>query len=148
MSWTLSKLTEAWAPRNPNFVGYACTSHFWNQSKPDWQLEKGADGKSLHPAHVDVPMMSVGGKSSWSTTFHTYGCLITPTDTVYYLDDIEVLRHPTNNISKTEPFFFLINYAIGGISGWHIDLARYGNQSDMWVDYVRVYSGADSASAQ
>ena len=36
----------------------------------------------------------------------------------------------------------MINYAIGGISGWHIDLARYGNQSDMWVDYVRSLSGA------
>ena len=32
-------------------------------------------------------------------------------------------------------------YAIGGLSGWHIDLNRYGNQSDMWIDYVRVYQG-------
>ena len=128
-------------PHNPNFIGYACTSHFWAQPKPAWTEEKGADGKPLHHGHADVPMMNLGGKSTWSTTFHTYGVLITPTDTVYYFDDIEVLRHPTGDVSKQEPIWFLINYAIGGISGWHIDLNRYGNQSDMWVDYVRVYQG-------
>ncbi|RYG68913.1 glycoside hydrolase family 16 protein, partial [bacterium] len=78
---------------------------------------------------------------SWSTTFHTYGCKITPTDTIYYLDDVEVFRHPSGEISKTQPHFFLINYAIGGISGWKIDLEREGNASDMYVDYVRVYQG-------
>ena len=129
-------------PHNPNFIGYATTTHFWNQPKPAWSTEKGPDGKLLHPSHADVPMMDLAGKSSWSTTFHTYGILITPTDTVYYFDDIEVLRHPTGELSKSLPFWFLINYAIGGISGWHIDLDRYGNQSDMWVDYVRVYQGA------
>ena len=33
----------------------------------------------------------------------------------------------------------MVNYAIGGISGWKIDLERYGNGSDMYVDYIRVY---------
>jgi hypothetical protein len=131
-------------PRNPNFVDYSCTSHFWAQPKPEWSTEKGADGKPLHPSHADVPMMTLGGKSSWSTTFHTYGLKVTATDTIYYFDDIEVLRHPTGDVSKQEPIWFLINYAIGGISGWHIDLARYGNQSDMWVDFVRVYQGDDT----
>jgi len=36
----------------------------------------------------------------------------------------------------------MINYAIGGISGWKIDLAREVDATDMWVDYVRVYQGA------
>ena len=31
--------------------------------------------------------------------------------------------------------------SIGGISGWPIDMERYGNESDMWVDWVRVYCG-------
>jgi hypothetical protein len=44
-------------------------------------------------------------------------------------------------VSKAAPFHFLINYAIGGISGWKIDLSREGNASDMWVDYVTVYQG-------
>ena len=127
--------------RNPNFLGYACTSHYWGQPKPDWSLQKGPDGKPLYHGHADVPMMTLGGKSTWSTTFHTYGVKITETETIYYLDNMEVLRHPSGELSKTRPFFFLINYAIGGISGWHIDLSRCGNQSDMWVDYVRVYQG-------
>jgi hypothetical protein len=91
--------------------------------------------------HIDVPMMELGGKSSWSTTFHTYGVKITPTDTIYYFDDLEVFRAPTRKISKTDSFWFLVNYAIGGISRWQIDLKRYGNVSDMCVDYIRVYQG-------
>jgi hypothetical protein len=85
-------------------------------------------------------MMELGGKSYWSSTFHTYGVSIGLEDTVYYLDDIEVFRHPTNEVSKKHPHCFLVNYAIGGISGWPIDLARYGDGSDMYVDYVRVYA--------
>ena len=34
---------------------------------------------------------------------------------------------------------FMVNYAIGGISGWKIDLERYANGSDMYIDYIRVY---------
>ena len=41
----------------------------------------------------------------------------------------------------TQPAWFLIDYAIGGISGWSIDMERYGNESDMWVDWVRVSCG-------
>jgi hypothetical protein len=122
---------------NPNGYGlYHVVSHFWGQ--------KGPDGKQLKlsvPTTKRIDMTQLGGKSSWSTTFHTYGLLVTQTDTVYYCDDVEVLRHPTNEISKTEGFAFLINYAIGGNSGWKIDLEREGYATDMWVDYVRVYQG-------
>jgi len=116
--------------KNPNHPGYSITSHFWNQKNPDGSKRKGVSKR--------VDMMDLGGKSYWSTTFHTYGLLIDTKDTVYYFDDIEVLRHPTNSKSL-QPHVFLINYAIGGISGWQIDLARYGNATDMYVDYVRVY---------
>lgn len=122
---------------NPNGHGlYEVTTHFWNQM--------GSDGKEIKlsvPSAKSVHMTDLGGGSSWSTTFHTYGLLVTPTDTAYYCDDIEVLRHPTQAVSKTARFHFLINYAIGGISGWKIDLKRDGDASDMWVDYVRVYHG-------
>ena len=122
---------------NPNGYGlYAATSHFWNQT--------GADGQPLKlsvPSDQRVDMTRIGGGSSWSTTFHTYGLLVTRTETVYSCDDVEVLRHPTNDVSKSAPFTFLINYAVGGISGWKIDLKREGDASDMWVDYVRVYHG-------
>lgn len=87
--------------------------------------------------------MELGGKSYWSTTFHTYGLYVGRDETIYYFDGIEVLRHTTNDISKEKPLFFLINYAIGGISGWPIDLERFGNASDMYVDYVRVFAEND-----
>jgi len=117
---------------NPNHPGYSIVSHFWRQKNPDGTNKKGFDTR--------VPMMELGGKSYWSTTFHTYAVHVGREETVYFLDDIEVLRHPSNSVSLRYPHFFMINYAIGGISRWPIDLERYGNGSDMWVDYVRVYA--------
>lgn len=119
---------------NPNHPGYSIVSHFWRQNHPDGSKKKAFSAKPQ--------IMELGGKSYWSATFHTYGVRVGLDETVYYFDDIEVLRHPTNDLSKTSPACFLINLAIGGISGWQIDLERYGNGSDMYVDYVRVFSEA------
>ena len=120
---------------------YHATTHFWGQPKPTWVTEKlkGPDGNP-YDAHKRVDTMQVGGKSSWSTTFHTYGFLVTPTESAYFLDDIEVLRHPSGKLAATLPISFILNLAVGG-GGWQPNLQRYGNQSDMWVDYVRVYQG-------
>ncbi len=123
---------------NPNHPGYSITSHFWNQAGPG--------GQPISPISKRVDILELGGHSYWSTTFHTYGVKVTQTDTIYYFDDIEVLRHATGPITKVEPSFFLINYAIGGISGWKINLEREGNASDMWVDYVRAYQGGPQSS--
>ncbi|WOO43597.1 glycoside hydrolase family 16 protein [Rubellicoccus peritrichatus] len=117
---------------NPNHPGYSIVSHFWKQ--------KNADGTPKKKFHIRPDIMNIGGKSYWSTTFHTYGVYVGLEETVYYFDDIEVLRHPTNNVSRDFPHYFLINYAIGGISRWPIDLSRYDEGSDMWVDYVRVFA--------
>jgi hypothetical protein len=119
---------------------YHATTHFWGKPDPDWSKAVGPDGKPLHPMWVVPETMLLGGKSSWSTTFHTYGLLVTKTETVYYFDNIEVDRQPVGENAKVLPMGFLIDYAMG--SGWPVDLARYGNQSDMWVDYVRLYQGA------
>lgn len=77
---------------------------------------------------------------AWYETSHTYGCKITPADTIYYCDNIEVGRHETMPLSRTRPLFFMINLATGG--GWPVDLSRYDGRVDIYVDYVRVYSGA------
>lgn len=116
---------------NPNHPGYSIVSHFWGQKKADGTPKKEYDRV--------IPIMELGGRSYWSTTFHTYAVYVDLENTVYYFDDIEVFRHPTNDESLN-PHIFLINYAIGGISGWPIDLERYGNGSDMYVDFVRVYA--------
>jgi hypothetical protein len=84
-------------------------------------------------------MMELAGGSYWSHTFHNYGVYIGLEETVYYFNNIEVLRHPTNDVSRDNPHCILANYAIGGISGWPVDLERYGNGSDMSIDYIRVY---------
>lgn len=139
-----------YGPRNPNHGGhYGITTHFWGQDKDprlSWSRQKLPDGSKnpdYKPPHLWADAMPVGGHSSWSWTFHTYGLLITEDETVYYLDDVEMLRHPTGPVTKSQNTWFLINYAIAGISGWPYDLERYGNESDMWVDWVRVYCGKE-----
>lgn len=118
--------------RHPNHPGYSIVSHFWRQTHPD--------GTPKRSVSTKVPIMKLGGQSYWSATFHTYAVRVGLEETFYYFDDLEVLRHPTNEVSRDQPHCFLVNYAIGGISGWPIDLERYGNGSDMWVDYLRVYA--------
>ncbi len=115
---------------NPNHPGYSIVSHFWGQTNPD------GTKKASFSARPNI--MELGGGSYWSTTSHTYGVRVDREETVYYFDDIEVLRHPTNDES-VNPHVLLANYAIGGISGWGIDLERYGNGSDMYIDYIRAY---------
>ncbi len=136
-------------PKNPNAGGrYSATAHFWKQPKPEWfdpKLPDGGANPRYRPHSFRADTLALGGGSAWSWTFHTYGLAVTESDTVYYFDDIEVGRHPTGPTSKAQPAWFLINYAIGGISGWPVDLERYGNRSDLWVDYVRVYSGRAQA---
>ena len=84
-------------------------------------------------------MYEIGSRSYWSTTFHTYGVKVTHDDTIYYLDNIEVHRHPTGEVAQMDAQYFLINLAIGGASRWSIDLERYGNETDMYVDWVRIF---------
>jgi len=121
-------------PHNPNSKGgYRVTSHFWNQ---------GIIGKVQKGVGKAVPLRTIGSGSAWFETFHTYGCKITATDTIYYCDDLEVARHPTGYISRSEPFFFMVNLAIGG-NGWPVDLSRCGGLADMYIDYIRVYGASN-----
>lgn len=68
--------------------------------------------------------------------FHVYGLKVTETDIIYYVDNREVWRSPTFDKAKG-PMYFLISMALGG--GWPIDLSRYGDAVDMYVDWVRVF---------
>ncbi len=118
-------------PGHPNSTVYHMVTHFWGQQDETGHPMKGFSRR--------VPTMDLGGKSYWSTTAHTYGVYIGTKETVYYFDNMEMLRHPSGPISAVTPAFFMVNYAVGGISGWPIDAKRYGNGADMWVDYIRVY---------
>ncbi len=122
-------------PREPNaFDTYMITPHCWNGGAAGKALET----RAFEGMHNPIRMRKFGIPSAWYETFHTYGCKITETDTIYYCDNIELGRHATFPVSKQTPLFFLINLATGG--GWPVDLSRYG-QADMYVDYVRVYQG-------
>ena len=99
-----------------------------------------AEAKAYAELHNPVSMKKHGLPSTWFETFHTYGCKITESDTIYYCDDVEVGRHQTLKVSKHQPLFFLVNLATGG--GWPVDLSRYHGKADMYVDYLRVYQGS------
>ncbi|HAO77526.1 MAG TPA: hypothetical protein DCQ92_00870 [Verrucomicrobia subdivision 3 bacterium] len=124
-------------PHEPNaHDSYMITPHCWDQGEAGKAIEKQAfDGM-----HSPIHLRKFGIDSTWFETFHTYGCKITETDTIYYCDNIEVGRHATLPRSKQSRFFFLINLATGG--GWPVDLSRYHGLADMYVDYVRVYQQA------
>ena len=124
-------------PHEPNaYDSYMITPHCWDQGEAGKAIEKQAFDGMHNPIH----MSKFGITSIWFETFHTYGCKITETDTIYYCDNIEVGRHATLPRSKQSRFFFLINLATGG--GWPVDLSRYNGLADMYVDYVRVYQQA------
>ena len=109
---------------------------------PGWdqgEAGKAAEKQAFVAMHNPVHMRKFGIPSTWFETFHTYGCKITETDTIYYCDNLEVGRHATLPLSRQKPFFFLINLATGG--GWPVDLTRYNGLADMYIDYVRVYQG-------
>ena len=117
-------------PHNPNQIGYWVTSHNWNQPGKQPGVYK----------QIEMTKLDGGSPATWWESFHTFGCKITDTDTIYYCDNVEVARHPTATLSKTDPYFFFINLAVGG-NGWPMDLSRYDGVIDMYVDYVRVYKG-------
>jgi len=128
-------------PHEPNAGDtYMICPHCWNQGAEGKAIEK----KAYEGMHNPIHMRKAGIPSTWFEAFHVYGCKITETDTIYYCDNIEVGRHATLPLSKERPFFFLINLATGG--GWPVNLSRYDGQADMYVDYVRVYSGAGGAN--
>jgi beta-glucanase (GH16 family) len=58
------------------------------------------------------------------------------------LDNIKVQKHANDYYAKKQPMYFLVNLATGG--GWETDLMRYDGIIDMYVDYIRVYSGAQT----
>lgn len=124
-----------WGDGNPNSTGYWVTTHYWDQ--------KDGQGNELKAPFRLVDMNAIGKRTSWSQEFHTYGVYVDKERTVYYLDDVPVLDSPTNSYSFKDAHVPIINYAIGGASGWKIDLERYGNRSNMYVDYLRVFSSAD-----
>jgi len=90
---------------NPNHEGYSLVSHFWGQIDETGNKKREYDKR--------VPIMDIGGRSYWSHTFHTYAVYIGFAETIYYFDDIEVMRHPTNDESRNYPHLSILNGKLG-----------------------------------
>ena len=79
-------------PGEPNaFDTYMVTPHCWDQG----EAGKAMETKAFEAMHNPIRMRKFGIPSTWYEAFHTYGCKITETDTIYYCDNIEVGRHAT-----------------------------------------------------
>jgi len=114
--------------RNPNApLIYEATPHTWGYH---------ANGTPSGNNHVY--MHKYGGGAGWAYIPHTYGLLVTRQDFVFYLDNVEVRRTPATPVAENHPMYFMVDLAIGG-NGWPVDLARYGNVVDMYVDFIRAY---------
>ncbi|MFD0674058.1 S-layer homology domain-containing protein [Cohnella sp. GCM10027633] len=100
----------------------ACQAKHWWAGNPE-----------SHATNCSSDNFAYGDSAS---TWHLYGTKITPTEVIYYIDNVEVWRHASFEQANT-PMYFMLNLALGG--GWPIDLAKYGDQIDMYVDYVRVF---------
>ncbi len=92
-----------------------------------WRAEESYEEKH----HGDSFTFSV---EKLSEKFNTYGALITPTDTIFYLNREEINRYPTFP-EHHQPMFILLNLALEN----NADLDALPSPQRMYVDYVRVY---------
>ena len=132
--WTMS--TEATTPRSTDQgeadvvelygddSSYTCrTTHNW--SKVAGQTNGKGDCRTIP------------GVDDWALAWHTYGVRISAAGTDYYLDGQKVMTHAAMR-QNAEPFYFMLDLAAG--NGKPIDLSPTGGVSDMYVDWVHVYT--------
>jgi len=97
---------------------------------------------TCHTTHSWGPVK--GGQKScgeqpldWAAEWHTYGVQVLDGRADFFVDGRKVAS--LAELSHTdEPFFFMLDLATGG--GWPVDLAATGQTSDLYVDWVRVYT--------
>lgn len=77
--------------------------------------------------------------SDVSTAFHLYSAVWDASAISFYTDDRLIFRFPNNStLPFNQPFFILLNVAMGGNFGGVVDPAFTG--STMEIDYIRVYN--------
>jgi hypothetical protein len=110
----------------------------WN---PDGSHDKSVP--SLYSPATPMP----GGAYPWEG-YHIYGCLINSSNITWYIDGLQANQVPTPTAHVTTPFYIMIDYAIGGTSGWPITGTPFntGGSSSFLVDWVRVYAQLTQAT--
>lgn len=114
---------------------YSIAMHPWGEGHPNQDLSGGLK--------VTTEAM-YGQKGNIAMGFHTYGMLITEDITYFYFDNNLVYQEPTLWYSWSEGNYFMINSAMSDHrfpQGY--DFRRYGDESHMYIDWVRVYQQAD-----
>ena len=109
-----------------NTMGSCHTLHSWGAAAP---AAPDGDGQ---PSCQDE-----NGFADWALAWHTYGVRITPDGATFSIDGQQVAS-PRGLSHSAEPFFFLVDLALGG--GWPVDLGPTGGITDMYVDWVHVYT--------
>nr|WP_138758759.1 glycoside hydrolase family 16 protein [Modestobacter altitudinis] len=93
-----------------------------------------SSGQSQDP---EVNCLEDNGLPDWSMTWHTWGVRIIPNGAIYYIDGTKVAT-ATGLAHHSDPFYFMVNLALGG--GWPTDLTPTGDISDLYVDWIHVYT--------
>ncbi|MGY1774385.1 glycoside hydrolase family 16 protein [Geodermatophilus sp. SYSU D00804] len=106
--------------------GSCHTLHSWGASEPT----EPDDGAAPN-------CRDENGFADWAMAWHTYGVRITPDGATFSIDGQEVSA-PRGLTHSSEPFFFLVDLALGG--GWPVDLSPTGGTTDVYVDWVRVHT--------
>jgi beta-glucanase (GH16 family) len=132
-------IAEIWMP-SPN---YSLNTHEWSYTTYD--PETGAPvggGNSINMSEF------LGETGDIQMGFHTYGCYITEDYTYYYLDNVLIHTEKTLPLSWRDGNFFMVNGAIDQTKESSFPdgygFTRYGDQCDMYVDFVRVWEAPKS----
>lgn len=119
------------------------TIHF-SAVEPDFPRTPQAD-RRLIGTEYDLP------SGSFAEDFHLYQFEWSDSLMVWYIDDVEFFRLTKEEIMQRtsyypfdQPFFFILNLAIGGdFLGTQQPDATTPNRNEVIVDYVRVYQDAN-----
>ena len=82
---------------------------------------------------------TLAGGATFNQAYHTFGLLWTSTGVTDYVDNVAYETHPSSSPgwAFSQPFFFLINLAVGGNPGNPSGSTTFPQHLN--VDYVRVY---------
>ncbi len=108
-----------------NTLGSCHTVHNW-----------GADEVS-EPDAGTSSCLTPNGFTDWALAWHTYGVRVAPDGATFSIDG-QVIATADRLVLTEQPYFFLVNLALGG--GWPVDLAPTAGVSDLYVDWVRVWT--------
>jgi hypothetical protein len=98
----------------------------------NWGAEQAGQEQDGAPTCIER-----NGFTDWALAWHTYAVRIVPNAAVFSIDG-QVVSTVEGLAGTSRPLFFLVNLALGG--GWPIDLSATGGVSDMYVDWVHVYT--------